>query len=125
MTTATVTRTNPELWESIKREMMATTCNRKWSARCAQLCVLEYKRRGGGYIGRKPTKDENSLVKWTEEKWQYAGTPKKSRYLPQKVRNALPDDLKKKQNEKKGSRLGQNVPYSQQLNDLMKRYHIY
>ena len=52
-TKMTVVRTKPELWESIKKEMMATTCKGKWSARCAQLCVLEYKKRGGGYIGQK------------------------------------------------------------------------
>lgn len=105
--------------------MMATTCNGKWSARCAQLCVSEYKRRGGGYIGKKPTAQQNDLVKWTQQDWGYAGTPKKSRYLPKKVRDVLPQDLKKKENKKKGNRLGENVPYSQQLNKLMKQKNIY
>lgn len=121
----TVVRTNPELWESIKKEMMATKCHQKWSARCAQLCVLEYKKRGGGYVGKKPTKQENSLVKWTEQDWNYAGAQKKSRYLPKKVRDALPQDLKVSQNKKKGSKLGKNVPYSEQLNQIMKKYKIY
>jgi len=119
----TVVRTKPELWESIKKEMMATTCKGKWSARCAQLCVLEYKKRGGGYIGQKEY--NNSLAKWTRQDWGYSGKPKKSRYLPKKVRDALPPDLKQKQNKKKGSRLGENVPYSPELNRLMKTFDIY
>jgi hypothetical protein len=64
-----VERSDPQLWERVKRDL--TRCVKggkpdQWPARKAQLAVQEYKRRGGGYHGRKPK--EASLELWTEEK---------------------------------------------------------
>jgi hypothetical protein len=119
-----VERTDPELWEEVKASVLKKLGG-KWSARAAQLAVLEYKKRGGGYKGKKPTTKSNSLAKWTQEDWDYAGTPKKSRYLPKKVRQAMPSALKTKENRKKGDRLGKDIPYSKELNKLMKKKGIY
>jgi hypothetical protein len=64
----TAHRTDPKLWDKVKSEI---TKGRKggetgqWSARKAQLAVQEYKKRGGGYIGRKSA--DNSLARWTDE----------------------------------------------------------
>lgn len=115
-------RTNPKLWEEVKKEVMEKLGG-KWSARAAQQSVLLYKKRGGGYEGEK-SKD-NSLAKWTKEKWNYAGEKGKSRYLPESVRKALPKELKEKENKKKGSKLGKNIPYSEELKKLMKKKGIY
>jgi len=116
-----VKRTNEKLWEQVKKEFLAKTG--KWSARLAQQAVNEYKRRGGGYIGEKPK--DNSLVKWTKEKWNYAGEKGKSRYLPEKVRKALPKSLKEKENKKKGTKLGKNIPYSEELKKIMRKKGVY
>ena len=110
-------RTNPQLWERIKAQLLKRE-NGKWSARLAQEAVRLYKSKGGGYIGAKDP--NNSLAKWSRENWGYAGKPKQSRYLPEKVRKAMPKSLKEKENRLKGGRLGQNVPYTPQLVKLMK-----
>ena len=60
----------------------------QWSARKAQLSVLYYKRRGGGYKGGQSRK-HNALAKWTREQWGYIGKDKRSRYLPKKAGEAL------------------------------------
>jgi hypothetical protein len=83
-------KTNPKLWDKVKKQVTASSKGGnpgQWSARKAQLAVKIYKEKGGGYEGKK-SKD-NSLKKWTEQDWQYAGEPKKSRYLPKKAIEAL------------------------------------
>ncbi len=88
MTTAK--RSNPKLWEKIKRKVQNSSKGGKageWSARKAQLAVKLYKDAGGTYEGRKSP--NNSLKKWTDQEWEYVGEPKKSRYLPKKAAKAL------------------------------------
>lgn len=82
-------RLNPELWEKVKNEIMAGDKGGRpgeWSARKAQLAVLEYKKRGGSYKGAKP---KNGLVAWTEQEWMTrSGKPSLEtgeRYLPKKA----------------------------------------
>ena len=116
-----VTRTNPYLWEQVKKELLEKN-DGNWSARLAQQAVREYKKRGGEYIGNKS--ESNSLVKWTKEDWGYIGEPKKSRYLPKKVRDVMPKDLKEIENKLKGTKLGQNIPYSENLLKLLKKKKI-
>ena len=63
----------------------------QWSARKAQMSVLEYKKQGGGYIGKKDPK--NSLTQWTKQEWRTkSGRPSLEtgeRYLPAKAIEAL------------------------------------
>ena len=67
-----VIRTNPKLWESVKKKVTRGSKGGKpgqWSARKAQLAVAEYKKKGGGY-GKNSAKPKNtSLGKWTRQKW--------------------------------------------------------
>jgi hypothetical protein len=52
----TAERTNPELWEEVKAEVKQGSRGGEageWSASKAQLAVQEYKKRGGGYRGKK------------------------------------------------------------------------
>jgi hypothetical protein len=88
-------RTDPNLWERIKKEitakeMMGTKAG-EWSARKAQYAVKEYKRRGGGYKGEKSLM--NPLVLWTQQNWRTkSGLPSHitgERYLPAKAIEAL------------------------------------
>lgn len=89
-----VERTDPELWEAIKREVTKGDKGGKpgqWSARKAQLAVAIYKQRGGGYLNPKdPT---NSLTRWTRQDWRTkSGLPSLvtgERYLPAKAISAL------------------------------------
>lgn len=108
--------TKPELRERIKKRIMAGSRGGKpgqWSARKAQLVALEYKKAGGGYSGSKSSKQQ-SLSKWTKEKWRTSdrkpaeragGT---TRYLPDKAWSKLSPAEKAATNRKKqeGSRKG-------------------
>lgn len=93
---STSKKSNPGLWKRIVASVKAGTKGGnagQWSARKAQLAVKKYKDAGGGYSGSKPS--NNSLAKWTREKWgTKSGKPSGEtgeRYLPEKAREALSD----------------------------------
>ena len=97
MTSAT--KTDPELWESVKDEI--TTGDKggepgQWSARKAQMAVSEYKKRGGGYEDDGPDQDDTDLHAWTEEEWGTKSGEESGetgeRYLPKAVRMVLTED---------------------------------
>lgn len=86
---------NPELWKEIKEKYLEGNVGGRpglWSARKAQLSVLEYRRRGGGYTGGL-TPAALSLKKWTAQDWRTkSGKPSLEtgeRYLPAKAIKAL------------------------------------
>lgn len=88
----------PELWKRIKEKYLKSDKGGRsgiWSARKAQLSVLEYKREGGGYTGT--SKASENLKKWTKEDWTTkSGKPSLEtgeRYLPKKAIQALPPAL--------------------------------
>lgn len=90
----TAERDDPKLWDRVKKKVTAGTKGGKageWSARKAQLAVAEYKKAGGGYVGRRDA--DNSLHQWTEEDWgTRSGKPSGEtgeRYLPAGARKAL------------------------------------
>lgn len=93
---STAEKTDPALWERVKHDVTAGTkggAAGEWSARKAQLAVAEYKKRGGGYAGKKDP--HNHLAEWTQEEWGTAsGKPSGAtheRYLPKAARAALTD----------------------------------
>ena len=119
-------KSNPELWEKVKKQVTADTKggpSGKWSARKAQLAVKLYKEKGGGYRSKSRSRD-NSLKKWTDEKWGYVGKEKHSRYLPEKVRSHLSKSSKRSENRKKSTRYGEWVPYGEEVRTLMHKYKI-
>lgn len=63
------TKTNPGLWEQAKRTAVARMGG-KHSARAMQLATKIYKDKGGGYRGKKSS--NNSMRKWTRQKWTTA-----------------------------------------------------
>lgn len=86
-------RNNPELWERVKEEYMRSTKGGtpgEWSARKAQLAVLDYKKRGGTYSGEKP---KDGLTAWTKQDWRTKSGKESletgERYLPAKALMAL------------------------------------
>jgi hypothetical protein len=86
-------RTKPDLWERCKREAVKRLGGRH-SARAMQLAGRLYRKRGGGYIGRK-TEAQRKLSRWTAERWTTAtgekarqvkgGKVRYDRYLPEKA----------------------------------------
>ena len=102
-------KSNPKLWQKVKNEVLFSSKggkNGQWSARKAQIATKIYKERGGSYIGSK--EKDNSLQKWTDQDWQYAGEVKKSRYLPKKAIEALTPQEKGATNlaKRKGTKAG-------------------
>ncbi|MDQ2763521.1 MAG: DUF5872 domain-containing protein [Pseudomonadota bacterium] len=91
---ATAKKTDPALWDRVKREITDGGRGGKpgqWSARKAQLAVQDYKKQGGGYAGRKDP--DNHLKQWTEEDWGTKSGAKSGetgeRYLPRRARARL------------------------------------
>jgi hypothetical protein len=88
----------------------------QWSARKAQLAVQEYKRRGGGYRGRKPK--DTSLEQWTEEEWGTKSGRKSlesgERYLPKRAREELTDEEYRATSDKKRRDLERGKQHSRQ-----------
>ena len=114
-----VERSDPQLWERVKRDLTRSEKGGKpdqWSARKAQLAVQEYKRRGGGYRGRKPK--DTSLEQWTEEEWGTKSGRKSlesgERYLPKRAREALSDEEYRATSDKKRRDLQRGRQHSRQ-----------
>ena len=112
-------RTDPQLWERVKRDLTRSDKGGRpdqWSARKAQLAVQEYKRRGGGYRGRKPK--ETSLEQWTKEDWGTKSGRRSlesgERYLPKRAREALSDEEYRATSDKKRRDLERGRQYSRQ-----------
>ena len=93
---ATAKKTDPALWEKVKKEVTESDKGGKpgqWSARKAQAATKAYKDAGGGYAGKKSS--DNHLTEWTEEKWDTKSGEKSGetgeRYLPKAAREKLSD----------------------------------
>ena len=90
---STAKKTNPSLWNKVVSDVKSSSKGGdvgEWSARKDQLAVQKYKASGGGYEG--PKKADNSLAKWTDQKWRTSdNTPSegKKRYLPDKAWSTL------------------------------------
>ena len=109
----TATKRDPKKWSAAKSRAKAKMGG-KWSARAAQLAVKYYKDSGGSYSGKKPTKENNNLKKWTKEEWGYRPGSKaekdskkspssgtKGRYLPKKKWQSLSKSEQKATDAKK------------------------
>lgn len=122
-------KSNPKLWKQIKEKFIKGNKGGlpgTNSARKMQMAVQEYKKRGGGYIGKLSAK--NSMKKWTKEEWGYISPNKKSqrgRYLPRKVRMSLTSSEKKRENRKKGSKKGMRIKYSESVKRKMRKLNIF
>lgn len=116
-------RNDENLWSKIKSKLLKEQ-DGQWSARLAQHAVKLYKEAGGTYNDSIP-RSKTSLHKWSQEDWGYAGKPGASRYLPKRVRNVLTPAERKRENQAKGTRKGQRVPYSKSVRDKMVREGIF
>lgn len=104
---STAKKTNPSLWSKVVSDVKSSSKGGdpgEWSARKAQLATQKYKAAGGGYVG--PKSSDNSLSKWTDQKWRTSdNTPSegKKRYLPDKAWSSLSSSEKKATNQAKAA----------------------
>ncbi len=118
-------KTNPGLWNKIVASTKSGTKGGdagEWSARKAQLAVQKYKAQGGGYAGAKPA--DNSLAKWTDQKWRTSdNSPSegKKRYLPDKAWSALSPAEKAATNAAKAKGNAQGKQFVAQPDSIAKK----
>ena len=123
---STARRSDPALWEQVKRGVIAGDkggAPGQWSARKAQLAVQVYKRRGGGYEGSK--RDDNSLHQWTKEDWG-TGSGARSRdsgerYLPREAHEQLSAAEYRRTSAKKREDMLHGQQFSRQPDDVARR----
>lgn len=125
-------RTHPRVWARIKKEWLEADkagVAGKWNARKAQLAVKQYKREcekkfgDSGYKCAK--KKDNSLAKWSAEKWDYVDRKGTGRYLPEAVRKSLSPAEARAETQRKRGKKGKVVPYTASVNEKMRRAKIY
>lgn len=122
---SSATKTDPELWKTVKREITASGKGGEpgqWSARKAQMSVQEYKRRGGGYGNDGTARQDTDLHEWTEEDWGTRSGEQSGesgeRYLPRRVRMLLTDDEYRRTTERKR---GGDDQYVDQPDDVKEK----
>ena len=122
---STAKKTNPTLWSKVVSDVKSSSKggdSGEWSARKAQLAVQEYKKSGGGYVGKKSS--DNSLSKWTDQKWTTSdGSPSqgKKRYLPEKAWSSLSSGEKAATNRAKAAGNAQGKQFVAQPKAVAKK----
>jgi hypothetical protein len=123
---ATAKKTNPALWDKVKSSVTRGDKGGRpgqWSARKAQMAVSEYKKRGGGYAGKKT--GDNHLVQWTDEDWGTKSGRKSTktgeRYLPRKAREKLSDSEYQRTTRKKRADTAKGRQFSRQPKDVARK----
>ena len=123
---STAKKTDPQLWERVKKEVTAGDKGGEpgqWSARKAQYAVQQYKKRGGGYEGKKST--DNHLREWTREDWgTQSGNPSGEtgeRYLPKKARESLSEEEYARTTRKKRADTRRGRQHSSQPADVARK----
>ena len=121
---ASATKTDPELWETVKAEITESDKGGEpgqWSARKAQMAVQEYQRRGGGYEDDGTDQEDTDLHEWTEEDWGTRSGKESGesgeRYLPKRVRMLLTEDEYRRTTERKRGSDDQYVDQPEDVRD--------
>lgn len=122
---STAKKNKPGLWKAVVSQVKSGGKGGdpgEWSARKAQLAVAIYKKRGGGYSGKKSS--SNSLSKWTKQKWTTSdGKPSdgKKRYLPKKAWNSLSAAEKRATNAAKAKGNKEGKQFVKQPDKIAKK----
>lgn len=117
---------NQRLWDRIKEKWHYGDKGGKagqWNARKAQLAVQDYKRSGGTYKTKQPSRS-NSLVKWTKEDWGYIDDKPGNRYLPAKVRARLTPKEKRVENRRKRSATRAGQQYADYSDSVIRKMRL-
>ena len=122
----TAKKSDPKLWDKVKAEVTAGDKGGEpgqWSARKAQMAVQEYKKEGGGYVGRKSP--DNHLHQWTEEEWGTKSGRESlesgERYLPKAAREHLTEEEYARTTAKKRKDLKAGRQFSAQPKDVAEK----
>lgn len=122
---STAKKTNPSKWKAIVASVKAGSKGGdpgEWSARKAQLATQRYKKSGGGYVG--PKSSDNSLKKWSDQKWRTSdGSPSKGkkRYLPDNAWKSLSSGEKAATNKAKAKGNAQGKQFVAQPKSIAKK----
>ena len=116
-------RTDPELWEKVKKEITRSSKGGRpgqWSARKAQIAVQVYRERGGGYRGGKSA--DNALQQWQDEEWGTKSGRNSldsgERYLSKAARDALSGPEHRSTSQKKRADTAEGRQFSPQPADV-------
>ena len=128
---STAKKTKPSLWKRIvariKSQASHGTRAGQWSGRKAQAAVKAYKKAGGGYSGAK--KSNNSLSKWSKQKWRTKSGKKSSktgeRYLPEKAIKSLSAREYARTTAKKRRDKAKGKQFSKQPKSIAKKTKAY
>ncbi|RYJ02620.1 MAG: hypothetical protein EON47_06920, partial [Acetobacteraceae bacterium] len=119
-------KSDPALWDKVKAAVTASAEGGKpgqWSARKAQHATAEYKKQGGGYLGRKQA--DNHLAEWTREDWDTQSGAKSlesgERYLPRAAREALTPAEYRRSSARKRQDLAAGRQVSAQPKDVARK----
>lgn len=94
---STARRTDPALWDKVKRRVMRADkggAAAEWSARKAQLAVADYRKAGAGCPGAK--KPDNSLSAWAREEVARSTAKKRADTRAGRQFSAQPRDAARK-----------------------------
>ena len=123
---ATAEKTDPKLWDKVKKQVTESDKGGKpgqWSARKAQAATKAYKDAGGGYKGKKA--DDNHLTQWTDEKWDTKSGRESGktgeRYLPKQARDAVSEGEYKRSSDKKRADTAKGKQFSKQPPDVARK----
>lgn len=130
----TTKRTNEALWKRVVQEVKKGSKGGspgQWSARKAQLAVALYKKRGGGYRGKRSP--NNSLTRWSKQKWRTkSGRPSTvgpratgERYLPSKAIKKLSSKEYQRTTAAKRRATRKGKQYSSQPKKIAKKTKRY
>ena len=119
-------KTNSKLWQQSKKMActVAGLCNH--SARKMQWAVRYYKSKGGKYS--RKSRSDNSLRKWSREKWRTSSGKKsggKRRYLPAKAWNNLSKSEKRRTNLSKAKGYSRGKQWVRQPKDIARKTRRY
>ena len=114
---------NKELWERIKKKVMADDVGGKpgqWSAVKAMIASKEYKKAGGTYVGKKDK--SKGLLKWMGEEWRTKSGESSlktgERFLPKKAIEALTPEQYARTSRIKRRDLKAGKQFSKQPKDI-------
>ena len=122
---STAEKRDPAKWKATVARVKASSKGGdpgEWSARKAQIAVQQYKASGGTYVG--PKKADNSLAKWTDQKWRTSdNTPSegKKRYLPDKAWSSLSSGEKAATNRAKAAGNARGKQFVAQPKNVAKK----
>jgi hypothetical protein len=112
---------DPRLWERAKRKACTQAKLCKHSARKMQWASRYYRTHGGRFVGK--LRSDNSLKRWTRQKWRTADRKPsrgRTRYLPDKAWRKLSRDQIRRTNRRKREGYARGRQWVKQPRDVVR-----